>query len=166
MFLQAIGNAGESGTKGEEDDLYINDGKGGFTANSGLETSTALVARAMAFADVDGDGDADLVIGRREKCPPGESCVQHSEYNALQLVGPRGFMSYTQLEVPPAGYSSNGGAATITSESGFVSSTSAMAAADCDVYGVDCHAKTYAVAAADVDGDGDVDLVRVPAVMI
>ncbi|HXR80219.1 MAG TPA: VCBS repeat-containing protein [Saprospiraceae bacterium] len=47
-----------------QDQLYINDGKGNFTASAGLPSMYSST-KAIAAGDWDKDGDLDLFVGSR-----------------------------------------------------------------------------------------------------
>ena len=128
-----VGNYGQLGADYSEDngnnELYINDGSGGFTAATGNVVSGHSYTTAVAFGDIDGDNDVDLFVGNGKTDPRPRKELWIND-------GSGGFIA------------SAGGGFTSTD-------VNACSSSDCAAIG--------AAAFVDVDGDGDLDLVRLPA---
>ena len=68
LFVAGGSNDFEAGAAENRDRLYLNDGKGGFTAAAaGTLPEDGLIGSAVTAADFDRDGDLDLFIGTRLK---------------------------------------------------------------------------------------------------
>lgn len=71
LFIVSGGNEFESGSDELQDRLYLNDGKGNFSHATERLPRDTIAGLCAAAADIDRDGDIDLFVG---------GCVQHGQY--------------------------------------------------------------------------------------
>ncbi|MCK8494514.1 VCBS repeat-containing protein [Spirosoma sp. RP8] len=177
LYVASGGNEYEEGSPEYQDRLYLNDGKSGFTRAMQALPPMRSSKLAVAAADMDGDGDLDLFVGGRGK--PGSFPLPSPSYllrNDTPAGGAAQFTDVTDQQAPGLRTIGMVQAAVWTdlhndkfpelilagdwmavrlfdNQNGKLSDNSASAGL------ADTEGMWASLLAADVDGDGDTDLI-------
>ena len=97
LYVVRGGSENQEGTDAQQDRLYFNDGKGGFTQSQDALPDTKASGSCVVANDFDSDGDLDLFIGGR--VTPGKYPMPCRSY-LLQNDGKGRFTDITQSNAP------------------------------------------------------------------
>jgi hypothetical protein len=170
--LEDSGSYGLGDSRGYKDRLYINDGKGNFTYDKNALSDFRISTSCVKSADFDGDGDLDLFIGGRiipgsYPAPAGSMLLRNNggffedvterwapELKEIGLVTDAQFFDYNNDGLIDLCLSGEWMPITLFKNTGkqFTNATESAKLADKSGW-------WYSLHAADVDGDGDVDLI-------